>query len=193
MQESSGGDKGCEWDLILEEFRSLREEELGKMDKQYKILALGVSGTGTLLGLAFQYSLYPLFLVLPLIILSFMSLYHWERLSILNAAEYIRGLEGHFIKDYPESGWERWLKKHPKKCAVYAFTELVSTFCVFCIYLLCIYGILASDFGTGSFIFIGSLRFRYLASAFYFLLGALIFLIFNYKNLKECLGLNPVE
>ncbi|MCQ1534733.1 hypothetical protein FTO70_03305 [Methanosarcina sp. KYL-1] len=157
------------------------------MDKQYKILALEVTGTGTLLGLAFQYSLYPLFLILPLIILSFMSLYHWERLSIINAGEYIRELESSFIKEYPELGWERWLLKSPKRCAVYAFTELVSTFCVFCIYLLCVYGILSSDFGAGSFALIGSLWFRYLASALYFLLGVAIFLMYNDENLKECL------
>lgn len=190
VQERGSEDRDYGWELTLEEFRSLREEELGKMDKQYKILALEVGGTGALLGLAFQYSLYPIFLILPLIILSFMSLYHWERLSILNAGEYIRELEERFIDENKGPGWERWLVKSPERCAVYAFTELVSTFCVFCIYLLCIYGILASNFGEGSFALIGSLRFRYLASAFYFLLGALLFLIYNHKNLKECLGLN---
>lgn len=61
------------WDFILEEYKSLREEELNKMDKQYTIVSLGVGSIGVLLALAFEKGISSLFLILPLIIISSMS------------------------------------------------------------------------------------------------------------------------
>ena len=89
-----------EWDLILEELKSLRAEELSKMDKQYQIIGFGISAIAALLALAIQYKVYSLFFVLPIVIISVMCLYHYERSLISNIGAYIKNLEDmqHFLK-----------------------------------------------------------------------------------------------
>ena len=57
-----GGSEGAnnekekhEWDLVLEEYKTLRQEISNKMDKQYQIMGLGVGGISVLLGFAFAF------------------------------------------------------------------------------------------------------------------------------------------
>lgn len=47
---------------IIVEYKALRDEILNKMDKQYKIIGLGVGGISILLSFALKEGYYPLFL-----------------------------------------------------------------------------------------------------------------------------------
>ena len=145
------------WDLIMEECKSLREEELNKMDKQYKIVSLGVGGIGVLLGIAFEKNIYSLFLILPLIILSSMSLFDAERGSIKNVGAYLRFVEEKVIAEdslVDIMGWERWLegsdrvgtdpKRHDNgnRRKHYINFDCACLTILFVFYLACVYGII---------------------------------------------------
>ena len=52
-----------EWEFLLEQYKSLREEQLKKMERQYLITGLGIGGVATLLSAAYQYDIYSLFLI----------------------------------------------------------------------------------------------------------------------------------
>ena len=75
-------EKDDEWELLIEEYKSLRQEQLNKMDKQYQITGLGIGAIATLLAAAYENLIYPLFLILPLVILAFMALYEAESRAI---------------------------------------------------------------------------------------------------------------
>lgn len=187
MEQEDGINCKRAWELILEECKTLRNEELNKMDKQYQIVGLSVGGIATLLGLAIQYNVYPLFIILPIIIISAMSLYHFERLSILNVGLYIYNLENIFLQNKIKTdakilGWETWIRKESKSRYTYAFIELISTFSLFSIYLLCVYGILASPSSVVGFKFFNSSLFRYSISLFYIFFGTLAYCICNIDN-----------
>ena len=131
------------WELIVEEYRFLRKEEINKMEKQYTILSLGVGGIGLLIGIAFEKNSYPIFMILPLIILLSMSLFDAEREAIKNIGDYlysveknILGLEG--FKGI--KGWERWLKPRRKPYQNY---DRACFAILFIFYFACVFGIYA--------------------------------------------------
>ncbi len=194
--ESKGniGDKidnnGHEWELVLEEYKSLREEELNKMDKQYQIIGLGTGGIGALLSLAIEFKVYSLFLLLPLMIISMMSLYHFERMSILNIGGYVKNLEDEYIKtgvqrDKGTLGWEKWLEKNIEKRRIYIIIEMFSTISLFLIFLLSIYVITISPPTEKGLELITSTQSRDIIALIYLLFGCFIFLCCNSKNFKE--------
>ncbi|RXA20858.1 hypothetical protein EQO05_03835 [Methanosarcina sp. MSH10X1] len=79
--------------FALEEYKSLRGEILDKMEKDFRTLSLGVGGITVILGFVFQYEIYELFYILPLLIAANAYRYKAETASILNAGEYICRLE----------------------------------------------------------------------------------------------------
>jgi esterase/lipase len=56
-----------QWEFFIEQYKWLRQELLNKKDKQYQVTGLSIGGIATLLGLAFQYDIYALFLLIPLV------------------------------------------------------------------------------------------------------------------------------
>jgi len=100
-----------EWLFKIEMYKSLREESLGKMERQYRVIGFGVGGIGVLLGIAFQFQVYPLFLTLPILIIASMILFAAERDSIINVAEYLGHLERELISKQNVNGWDTWLRK----------------------------------------------------------------------------------
>ncbi|MDD2613725.1 MAG: hypothetical protein PHH67_02830 [Methanosarcina sp.] len=184
-----------EWDLILEELKSLRAEELSKMDKQYQIIGFGISAIAALLALAIQYKVYSLFFVLPIVIISVMCLYHYERSLISNIGAYIKNLEDMYIKTKVEPdknilGWERWLTKNQERRRIYASTELALSLFMLIMYLLCVSSIIMSPLSSERFEFINSSLFRYTIAFLYILLGFLVYYKCNFNNFKECLCCN---
>jgi len=69
------------------------------MERQYKVTGLDVGGLGVLLSTAFQFQVYPLFLIIPPSIIASLVI-HSERGAIFNIAEYICHLEKELISKY---------------------------------------------------------------------------------------------
>jgi hypothetical protein len=169
-----------EWQLILEEYKTLRQEQLNKMDKQYQITGLGTGGVATLLALAYEKTIYPLFLILPLVILALMALYEAESGAIIRAGEYIKNLEMATITNHNELGWERWLSNEDRnrtcnkdKARVYNFIDHSSRCVLFLLYFGCILGIITQQ---GAFVLPGGDVSRYVLAGLYILIGTAIFL-----------------
>ena len=186
------------WEFILEEYKSLRDEELNKMDKQYKIVGLGIGSIGVLLGIAFENEIYSLFLILPLIILSSMSLFDAERGSIKNVGAYVRFMEEKIIGEglIDIKGWERWLKerdegkgakadqpKGPSKeerCKPYINFDCSSLTILFVFYLACVYGLIAlSGEQNITFKVFDSILITYIVATIYISVGLLAYAHYN--------------
>ena len=117
-------------ELLIEEYKSLRQEQLNKMDKQYQITGLGTGAIATLLAAAYEHLIYPLFLILPLVILAFMALYEAESRAIIRAGEYIKNFETDTICEHPQLGWERWLA-NKSRSKLYNLIDHSSRFILF--------------------------------------------------------------
>jgi hypothetical protein len=191
-------EKDEEWELILEEYKSLRQEQLNKMDKQYQITGIGIGGVATLLAAAYEELIYPLFLILPLVIIAFMALYEAESGAIIRAGEYIKILETDILKKHSELGWERWLATEHKdktcignkpKTRIYNLIDHSSRCVLFLLYMGCILGIITFPEQKSDFIFLGGDIFRYILTSLYILIGAGIFLVYTLeqKNKRKAL------
>ena len=82
-----------EIDFALEQYKTLRKEILDKMGLSYRTLSLGVGGITVILGFVFEYKIYELFFVLPLLILANSYRYRAETKCIINAGTYIMKIE----------------------------------------------------------------------------------------------------
>jgi len=113
--------------FALEEYKSLREEILDKMEKDFRTLSLGVGGITVILGFVFEYKIYELFFVLPLLIAANAYRYKAETASILNAGEYICKLENSIYRQnsrlsksdtdeiFGDLGWENYLRRERRR------------------------------------------------------------------------------
>ena len=187
-----------EWGLIIEEYKSLRQEQLNKMDKQYQITGLGIGGVATLLAAAYEALIYPLFLILPLVILAFMALYEAESGAIIRAGEYIKKLETNIINTHNELGWERWLATEDQdktrtsgkdRARIYNLIDHSSRCVLFLLYIGCILGIITFPERKSDFVFLGGDIFRYALASLYTLVGAGVFLVYTLeqKNKRKAL------
>jgi hypothetical protein len=113
--------KLLERQFLIEEYKALRSEIVNKMEKQYKIVGLGVGGISLLLSFAIKEGYDPLFFVLPLLIIACTLLLISEISSIRNAGEYIRtNIEKTVFKRRKSLlGWETWLSKNEEKLKAY--------------------------------------------------------------------------
>lgn len=173
-----------ERDLLLEEYKSLRQEQMNKMDKQYMITGLGIGGIAALLTAAFEKEIYPLFLILPLVILAVMTLYEAESYAIIRAGEYIKAFEENFITENKNLGWERWLKEK-NKGTIYDLIDHSSRSILFFLYIGCILGIYAFPDDGGEFGFLSEIEFRYLLFAIYALIGVVFISVCTIRQCKK--------
>lgn len=180
MAEKDNGER----ELIIEEYKSLRQEQLNKMDKQYQITGVGIGAIATLLATAYEKLIYPLFLILPLVILGFIALYEAESRAIISAAEYIKELETEIIREHPKLGWERWLKNKGRS-KIYNLIDHSSRFIFLLLYIGCILGIIAFPEQEGKFMFLSGDLFRNILVVFYTLIGLAIFLFYTSKQSKK--------
>jgi hypothetical protein len=184
------------WDFILEEYKSLREEELNKMDKQYTIVSLGVGSIGVLLALAFEKGISSLFLILPLIIISSMSLFDAERGAIRNVGKYVYFLEENIIGEegfIAIMGWERWLEERKnsgylnpnikikdQRRKPYINFDCACLSVLLFYYLACVYGIIIMpNEGVIRLEFFDSITIRYLVAGIYIILGLWAYILYN--------------
>jgi hypothetical protein len=175
-----------EWELIIEEYKSLRQEQLNKMDKQYQITGLGIGAIATLLATAYEKLIYPLFLILPLVILSFMALYEAESCAIIRVGEYIKKLETDKINENNELGWERWLAIGNKdKSRIYNLIDHSSRCVLFLLYIGCILGMITFPERESNFLFLSGDIFRYVLASLYVLVGTGIFLVYTLGQNKK--------
>jgi len=138
-----------EKEFALEEYRALREEILNKMERNFKILSLGVGGITVILGFVFQYKINELFFVLPILILANSYRYKAENAAILNAGEYICKIENSIYrknsslckcdtdKIYGDLGWENYLRDE-KKRVVYSSHGHTADLILGSLYILCV-------------------------------------------------------
>jgi len=175
-----------EWQLIIEEYKSLRQEQLNKMDRQYQITGLGIGGIATLLAAAYEALIYPLFLILPLVVIAFMALYEAESRAIIRAGEYIKKLEVDVISEHKELGWERWLAaEDQRKSGIYNLIDHSSRFVLFLLYVGCILGTITFPEKESYFSFLGGDMFRNLLVSLYVLVGTAIFLVYTFGQNKK--------
>ncbi|MFY1110630.1 MAG: hypothetical protein AB3K77_02965 [Methanosarcinaceae archaeon] len=137
-------------DFLLEEYKSLREEILDKMGKNFKTLSLGVGGITIILGFVFKYEVNELFFVLPFLIVANAYRYKAETAAILNASEYIRKIENSIYRlnsnldkcvydpVFGDLGWENYLEKNNKR-TVYRPHWITADFIFGSLYFLCAY------------------------------------------------------
>ena len=159
-----------EWEIVLEEFKSLRTEILGKTENAYKILGLLVTGIGTLLGVAIQSKIFTLALVLPLVIIISIFLFESEGRAIVNAAKYISMVENEYIKNDEIIGWEKWLENNPDKKRIYHVFGNVSLVVLFIMYIGCIFIVIVFPEDAIDSHFINP-NFKYFAGLIYLSIG----------------------
>ena len=96
------------------------------MERNFRILSLGVGGITVILGFVFQYKINELFFVLPILILANSYRYKAETAAILNAGEYICKIENSIYRQnsclgkcdtdkvFGDLGWENYLRNEMK-------------------------------------------------------------------------------
>lgn len=136
--DSRGGSisKTEEVEIILAEYKCLRDEILQKMDSSWKILTLEAGGTSLILGYVFVNSQYVLLPIIPFLILVTSFLHMGETLAIMNAGYYIReNIQKDLQKlmnkrnefNYKSFSWESFVEKNS---SCYKLIH-VSTSCLF--------------------------------------------------------------
>ena len=134
--------KLLERQFLIEEYRALRSEIQNKMEQQYKIVSLGVGGISLLLGFAIKEEYFPLFFVLPFLIVAAVLLQRAEISSILNAGEYIRTIEKIVFKYNKRLiGWENWLREDEKRSSAYKTFQIWSLLIFVISYLTCVFSL----------------------------------------------------
>ncbi|MCX6674371.1 MAG: hypothetical protein NTY37_11410 [Methanothrix sp.] len=171
-----------EWEFLLEQYKSLREEQLKKMERQYLITGLGIGGVATLLSAAYQYDIYSLFLILPLVILAYMTLYEAESRAIINVGKYVKEMEKEIIVNHKCLGWENWLE--PSRYKVYDIIDFSSRCIPFFLYIGCILGIITFP-KESEYPFVGGEKFRCIMACIYIVIGGMIFLYFVFEQRKK--------
>ena len=135
--------------FALEEYKSLREEILSKMERNFRILSLGVGGITVILGFVFQYKINELFFVLPILILANSYRYKAETAAILNAGEYICKIENSIYRQnsylgkcdtdkvFGDLGWENYLRNEMKR-KIYNSHGHTADLILGSLYILCV-------------------------------------------------------
>jgi Zn-dependent protease with chaperone function len=111
-----------EIDLALEEYRTVRQEEMVAMQSQISTLRYGVTGCVVLIGVAAQqhadrYLGWAISLALvPLVVLFSAVIWMGEYERMARAGHYIAGLERHINAIFTDGacrpmGWENWLRE----------------------------------------------------------------------------------
>lgn len=137
-------------EFALTEYKALREEIVGKMDKQYQILSLGIGGITIIFGVIFQLKLYELFLILPFLIFANAYLYRSEYYAIINAGSYIKKIEDTFYKnnsiggidnndECSKMGWEKYIDFKRKRSVYVPF--MITAHIIFgALFIMCAIG-----------------------------------------------------
>jgi hypothetical protein len=134
--------------FAVEEYKALREEILNKMEKCYTTLGLGVGGITVILGYVFQFHVYELFFVLPILIYANASRSKAETAAVLNAGDYICKIENSIYRQnsnldrcdndnvFGHLGWENYLRIEGKRKNYWAHVYTVDII-LGSLYLLC--------------------------------------------------------
>lgn len=180
MTELDNDEKEC--DLLLEQYKLLRNEALVRSEMQYKILGFGAGGIGTLIGIAFQFKVLPLFLVLPLAIIASMILFYAERDSILNIRKHIGKLEKKRIKD--EELREEVGKSDKFKRLAYRHFDFASYTILITLLFGCIIGILSFQGEVSGFGILNNPKFKLTVAIIYSVTGLCLFSYYLHQSHK---------
>lgn len=127
-------EKSKEVEIILTEYKSLREEIVKKMDFCWKILTFETGGTSLVLGFVFAEEAYYLLPLVPFLILVTSFLHLSETSAIINAGNYIRyNIEKNlqkFLGNYREHKPMSWETFVEEKADPYRLVH-ISTACLF--------------------------------------------------------------
>ena len=129
--------KSKEVEIILTEYKSLRQEILQKMDACWKILTFETGGTSLVFGYVFANKEYRLLLIIPFLILVSSFLHLSETSTIINAGNYIRdNIEKDLKKllrgkehEYKSMSWESFVEEE-EGVDPYKYVH-ISTVCLF--------------------------------------------------------------
>lgn len=160
----------------IEVYKSLREEALAKMERQYRVIGLGAGGIGVLLGIAFQFQVYPLFLIIPLLIILSMAMYDAERGAILNIGKYMGALERELISKNNLNGWDNWLVQmsgddKSKKRKTYINFDYAAFSFLLALLMGCVIGIISFQGNIKGFEEFTNLYIRYAFALIYVAVG----------------------
>jgi hypothetical protein len=165
-----------EFQFKIEIYKSLREEALAKMERQYKVIGLGVGGIGVLLGIAFQFKVYPLFLIIPLSIIASMVIFDSERGAMFNIGKYMRRIERELICETNVQGWENWLIEKAKgdnklKRRTYMHFDYAALSILLVLLVGCIIGIIEFKGDISGFEGLTNFNIRFAIALFYSAVG----------------------
>lgn len=115
-------------------FLTLRKEIEDSLNRSFQIMVGGATLVPILVGILGHYTLTPILLTLPMMVVVIALLYLNQWNSIMRCGRYIRTrLEPDFMGD---EGWEAWLESHPDTHMGAVHNRLVDTYLVYAFYLL---------------------------------------------------------
>ena len=127
-------DGGAHEFLILE-FKALRDEILGKIERVVRIQLIGVTAIPLVIGAGEKYGIVTILAAAPLVTTIFGLILLYEQAGIMRAGRYIRlHLEPVLLAQHL-IGWEQWLEKYPVNRRAETFFALAA-YIAFSLYYL---------------------------------------------------------
>jgi hypothetical protein len=100
-------------EFLLLQFKALRDEILGKIERVVRIQLIGITAIPLVIGAGEKYDISSVLAAAPLVTVVFALILLYEQNGIMRAGKYIRvHLEPFFLQQHL-TGWEEWLEKYP--------------------------------------------------------------------------------
>jgi hypothetical protein len=104
---------GSAYEFLILEFKALREEVLGKIERVVRIQLIGVTAIPLVIGAGEKYGIVTILAAAPLVTIIFALILLYEQAGIMRVGRYIRlHLEPLLLAQHL-IGWEQWLEKYP--------------------------------------------------------------------------------
>lgn len=99
--------------FLLVQFKALRDEIVGKIERVVRIQLIGVTAIPIVIGTGEKYGISSVLAAAPLITVVFALILLYEQAAIMRIGRYIRLHLEPFLVPPDRTGWEEWLEKHP--------------------------------------------------------------------------------
>jgi hypothetical protein len=99
--------------FLLEQFKALREEILGKIERVVRIQLIGITAIPLVIGAGEKYDLTAVIAAGPIVTIVFALILLYEQNGIMRAGRYIRQQLEPALRTQKVLGWEEWLEHHP--------------------------------------------------------------------------------
>jgi hypothetical protein len=122
-------------DFLIEEYKTLREEILSKVERSIRLQLIGVTAIPLVIGSGQGFELTFAVAVSPIVTTLFILILLYENIGIMRAGKYIRTKIEPALREDGELGWESWLEldrinRKPER--VFAWASYIA----FCLYYI---------------------------------------------------------